>query len=186
MSVYLEQHPDKATLEALADFICGDGEKFPVYRSSNYLTRFFQNIGINKVHDGSTRKWWALETLESLSLEEIEKVILRLVDIREYKGDRESLKKAVEAMNGILLMENFEIELKGKDPILTSLELKDSILKNVEKTSENYEEMNKIPSLSMPKKLEEWYEQWWAKYLIFPITVLIIAGIVLWQLGING
>jgi hypothetical protein len=180
MAKYLKQQPDKATLEVLADFICGDDEKFPIYRSSSYLTRFFQNINIDKIHDGSTRKWWVLETLENLSLEEVERVILRLVDIREYKGDQEFWRKAVDAMRGILLMEDFEIEFNGKEPVLINHELTSTFLDDTSKSEET--ENKKTGTFDMS---EEWYERWWAKYLIFPIVVLVIAGIMLWKLGIS-
>ena len=100
MAKYLRQKFDPATLDSLADFICGDDqEKYPEYRSSGYLTRFFNNIGINIAHDGSTRKWWVLEVLKQLSLNDIEKVVLRLVDIREYKADKNKLQIASKIMS---------------------------------------------------------------------------------------
>ena len=47
------------TINALADMICGNtdaGEEvlFP-YRSSSYITRFFQECDTDYVHDGTTR-----------------------------------------------------------------------------------------------------------------------------------
>jgi hypothetical protein len=79
-AIHLGQVPDSATLDALADFVCGDDtERFPVYRSSSYLTRFFQAVNVSAVHDGTTRKWWVLGVLQQLDPTQIEKVILRLV-----------------------------------------------------------------------------------------------------------
>ncbi len=122
MAVFLKNKLDPATLDALADFICGDvAQKYPEYRSSGYLTRFFQNININVTHDGSTRKWWVLELLKQLTLNDLEKVILRLVDIREYKADRAKLEMAAKAMNDILSMENMSVAFQGRDPILKYL-----------------------------------------------------------------
>lgn len=53
---------------ALGDLICGnpgvqqpaEGEEpaFFVYRSSSYLTEFFQDLDTEWRHDGSTRNWW--------------------------------------------------------------------------------------------------------------------------------
>ena len=65
--IHLEQAPDPAVLDSLlADFICGDDDqRFPTYRSSSNLTRFFQALGIDAVHDGSTRKWWVLEVVSA-------------------------------------------------------------------------------------------------------------------------
>ncbi len=122
MARYLKNRLDPSTLDALADFICGDeAGKYPEYRSSGYLTRFFQNINISATHDGSTRKWWVLELLKQLTFDDLEKVILRLVDIREYKADRTKLVIAVKAMNDILFMENMSVIFQGRDPIIVSL-----------------------------------------------------------------
>ena len=49
----------KRTLDEIADMICGNGEGTPfVYRSSSYITRFFQDADTDFVHDGSTRYAW--------------------------------------------------------------------------------------------------------------------------------
>lgn len=117
--IHLGQILDPVTLDSIADFICGDdGDRFPSYRSSGYLTRFFQNLGIEVAHDGSTRKWWVVEVLKGLQPSELEKVILRLVDLREYKADREKLKTALLSMNDILAMDDFGVALDGARPIL--------------------------------------------------------------------
>ena len=111
---------DPATLDSLADFICGDDEtRFPVYRTSSNLTRFFTSVNINAVHDGSTRKWWTLGVLKQLAPSELEKIILRLVDLREYKGSKEKLGIAVRTMNDILVMDNLGIDFVLSRPILT-------------------------------------------------------------------
>jgi hypothetical protein len=118
-AIHLGSMPDEAVLDSLADFICGDEEsKYPVYRSSAYLTRFFQALDINAVHDGSTRKWWVLEVLKVLQPSDLERVILRLVDLKEYRGNREQLKLAVQSMNHILAMDNFKIGFNGTAPQL--------------------------------------------------------------------
>lgn len=117
--IHLGSTLDAATLDSLADFICGDNtEMFPVYRSSSYLTRFFQGLKINATHDGSTRKWWTLGILKQLQPGDLEKVILRLVDLREYKADKKALKLAVQSMNDILAIDNFKIGFHGAQPML--------------------------------------------------------------------
>lgn len=118
-AIHLGQTLDSTTLDSLADFICGDDvDKFPIYRSSSHLTRFFQNININETHDGSTRKWWVLNILKGLTPSDLEKTILRLVNLREYKTNKEFLKKALEAMNDILAIEELKIGFRGTNPIL--------------------------------------------------------------------
>lgn len=108
---------DPATLDSLADFICGDDEeRFPVYRSSSLLTSFFKGVGIDVEHDGSTRKWWVLDRLTRLSASDQEKVVLGLVSPLIYKGVHHDLKKAVQSMKSILLMEGFGIAFVGPRP----------------------------------------------------------------------
>ena len=63
----------RKTIEEIAKTICGDvaPEKKPLflYRSSSYLTKFFQDCDANYIHDGSTRKGWVAETLQAILLE---------------------------------------------------------------------------------------------------------------------
>jgi hypothetical protein len=122
-AIHLGSTLDEATLDSLADFICGDeADKYPARRSFMFLTRFFQGLGINATHDSSTRKWWVLGVLKAIQPSDLEKVILRLVDLREYKGDRGALKLAVRSMNGILAMDNFSVSFNGTQPRLERAE----------------------------------------------------------------
>lgn len=117
--VHITQGLDKTTLERLAEFICGDdNDLYPVYRSSSYLTKFFQDININVTHDGTTRKWWVLAVLNSLTSVQLEGVILRLVSPYLYGGMNNELKKAIGSMNDILFLEEFAVDYDGKTPIL--------------------------------------------------------------------
>ena len=52
-------------LRELAEIIIGDNEKFP-YRSSSYITRFFEDCDLDFAHDGSTRWAWTADRLEEL------------------------------------------------------------------------------------------------------------------------
>lgn len=118
--IHLGSRPDAATLEELADFICGDDQvRFPKYRTGGDLTRFFQSVSINAQHDGSTRRKWALEILRQLKPAEVERVVLRLVDLKEYRGDQTSLGLAARSMNQILAMETLAITFDGTRPTLT-------------------------------------------------------------------
>ena len=58
----------------LAERICGDNPKYP-YRSSYFLTRFFQDLGFNYSHDGSTRRFWVRDVLLELDIEQISVVV---------------------------------------------------------------------------------------------------------------
>jgi hypothetical protein len=52
-------------LRALAEAIIGDAEFFP-YRSSSYITQFFEECDMDFVHDGSTRWAWTANVLSEL------------------------------------------------------------------------------------------------------------------------
>ena len=58
----------------LADMICGNSGNFP-YRSSRYLTEFFQQLGHNFTHNGETRQMWVKERLEELNVKELHTLI---------------------------------------------------------------------------------------------------------------
>jgi hypothetical protein len=55
----------------LAEMICGNESfnHFP-YRSSSQLTKFFIDLDLDYVHDGSTRAMWVQSVLEDLNLKE--------------------------------------------------------------------------------------------------------------------
>jgi hypothetical protein len=109
---------DPSTLDRLADIICGDdATKFPIYRSSSYLTSFFDRAGVSRfVHDGSTRKKWAVESLRACNRNELSSVIKRLVSPREYRGDKAKVAMALAAVNEALSLEGVEVRLNGIDP----------------------------------------------------------------------
>lgn len=110
---------DEVTKRRIAEFICGDGEgKYPTYRSSYYLTRFFQEIGINAVHDGTSRNPWTYSVVSKLSGPDLQKVILRLASPKLYGGDREQIKLAIKTLNEILAIEGLKVTIVGVEPQL--------------------------------------------------------------------
>jgi hypothetical protein len=59
----------KRTLMQIADMVCGnfkEGESFFRYRSSSYLTEFFEDCDTQYRHDGSTRNSWVAEMLREI------------------------------------------------------------------------------------------------------------------------
>lgn len=55
-------------LMKLAEMICGDDPfNFFPYRSSSNLTRFFVNLDLDYVHDGSTRRHWVNDALKEIN-----------------------------------------------------------------------------------------------------------------------
>jgi len=99
-------------LVKLSEMICGDQpfDYFP-YRSSSSLTRFFINIDLDYVHDGTTRRHWVNDVLKELNnkqpaatglpSKEIIKVIESLLHPDSFlfnnKVDREKAKEAMKA-----------------------------------------------------------------------------------------
>lgn len=72
----------------LAEFICGEpGNSFP-YRSSFFLTKFFQELGFNYKHDGSTRRFWVRDVLLELTIDEISQIIEKgLFNKRDFRRE---------------------------------------------------------------------------------------------------
>lgn len=109
-----------STLGKLARMVCGDEpyNDFP-YRSSSYLTSFFEELDLDYVHDGSTRFWWVrsvlseLNQLEELSEEfpsgEIVKVIEYLLDPDHFSGSDDDQEQAIGRVNEIL--QRYELQV---------------------------------------------------------------------------
>jgi len=98
----------------LAEMICGN-EAFPhfPYRSSSFLTKFFIDLDLDYVHDGTTRAVWVQDTLNELNdkgdsesktpSREICKVIESLVDPDYFLfDDNLEHEKAIQDVNKVL------------------------------------------------------------------------------------
>jgi hypothetical protein len=110
---------DATTKEKIAELICGDDlKRHPIYRSSTFLSKFFQDIGINATHDGTTRKWWVLNIVSGLNGKDLQKVILRLASPKLYGGNRDHIKLALATINETLAVEGLKVILNGIEPSL--------------------------------------------------------------------
>lgn len=111
------------TLTQLADMICGNAKEGNKpnpfrYRSSSYLTEFFQDCGTDYVHDGSTRNWWVSETLKKILAEPhpdgatppkaLSNVIKTLMDPSDAVDEVPERPAALAALNVALSREGFE------------------------------------------------------------------------------
>lgn len=104
-------------LRALADIVCGNVAYFH-YRSSSYLTEFFEDCDLEYSHDGSTRWAWVAEKLEevlaqphsspSAPPDAFVRVIRRVLDKGEAQEDDEGRGKALAALNVVLVREGWE------------------------------------------------------------------------------
>lgn len=59
----------------LAEMIYGDGDNAFPYRSSYYLTAFFERLNLPFQHDGTTRRYWVENVLKQLDIKQIGLVI---------------------------------------------------------------------------------------------------------------
>jgi hypothetical protein len=112
----------RRTLVQLAGMICGNkpqkGESYFKYRSSSYITEFFEECETDFVHDGSTRQSWVAETLEKILKEPhpsatappeaFSRVILNLMDQEDIENDEPMRPKALAKLNSALVREGFE------------------------------------------------------------------------------
>lgn len=109
------------TLMQIADMICGNfdsKETFFRYRSSSFITEFFQDADTDFAHDGSTRNWWVAETLKSILAETQSapnyppESFLRIIQVLMDQGDclNEGSERpgALAMLNNALSREGFE------------------------------------------------------------------------------
>ena len=108
------------TLDQIADMICGNpsaGEYFE-YRSSSYITRFFQDADTDYEHDGSTRAWWVSNTLEDILKEpsigadtppdSFLRIIMTLMDQSDAQNEGNDRPGALALLNVALTREGYE------------------------------------------------------------------------------
>jgi len=101
--------------------ICGNGkaeESFFRYRSSSFLTEFFQDCDTDYEHDGSTRNYWVAETLRKILAEpqsnantpseSFSRVIYTLMDQGDAVNETAERKGALALLNTALVREGFE------------------------------------------------------------------------------
>ncbi len=111
----------RRTLTELADMVCGNfiaEESRFRYRSSSYLTEFFQDCGTSYKHDGSTRGTWVAETLRLILAEPqlnattppatFSRVIRTLMDQEDATNEGPARVEALAALNRALAREGFE------------------------------------------------------------------------------
>lgn len=106
----------KRNVRTIAEMVIGDAPYFP-YRSSSYITQFFEECGLSFVHDGSTRWAWTADRLEELLREpqpnphalperfvHVLRVLLHKSDAVDDDRDREL---ALESLNKPLSREGY-------------------------------------------------------------------------------
>lgn len=104
-------------LRALADIVCGNVDHFP-YRSSSFITEFFEDCDLNYVRDGSTRWAWVASRLEevlaqphpglSVPPDAFVRIIRSVLDKGEAQEGDKDRSKALAAVNVVLAREGWE------------------------------------------------------------------------------
>lgn len=113
-------------LRGIAEMVIGDADHFP-YRSSMFITRFFEECDLEFTHDGSTRWFWAAQRLAELLAEpspaahalperfvQVLRVLMHRADAEDGDPERS---QALEALNKPLGREGFEA-FYGEDNLL--------------------------------------------------------------------
>lgn len=113
-------------LKAIAELIIGDEGHFP-YRSSSYITEFFEECDLDFVHDGSTRKYWVADRLQELldepsdTANTLPSQFLNVLRVLMHKSDAHlddlDRSKALSELNKPLSREDFEA-FYGADDLL--------------------------------------------------------------------
>ncbi|MBX7554383.1 hypothetical protein K1Y78_42210 [Streptomyces sp. tea 10] len=113
---------DTNTLKELARVICGDDHLF--YRRAFEIAQFLENAGWHNVpeYDGEPRAEWTLDRLMERRTQpsELEKVLLRLADAREYYDEPDQLPKVLATVNTFLVHESLRLENPGGRPRLVA------------------------------------------------------------------
>ncbi|MDI6872297.1 MAG: hypothetical protein QME79_13295 [Bacillota bacterium] len=120
---------DNSTLEVIAEAICGSGPDYSApgpYRSMSEIHRFFQRVGVQPRGQSSTRKWFVLESLQVLNREadgilvphSMERILLRLADPKEHRGDMATAQAVADHLNQVLGIEGLELAYVGLQPQL--------------------------------------------------------------------
>ncbi len=104
-------------LRSIAECIIGDNERFP-YRSSRFITEFFEECDLDFVHDGSTRWAWTVSRLEELLQEPQPKAyalperfvhVLRILMMKQDAADDDpDRSRALAELNKPLGLEGYE------------------------------------------------------------------------------
>lgn len=120
------EHLDDTTLDEIARLVCGDDVL--VYRKGWEIHEFLKRAQWNDVpeYDGSPRRAWVLGLLRKRQATSpgVERVILRLADPREYRGEPQALSEAIDALNGILGIEGWQVDITNGRPALLESEVK--------------------------------------------------------------
>jgi hypothetical protein len=107
----------KRTLKEIADMVCGNfkaEESHFRYRSSSFLSEFFEDCGTDYRHNGLTRNYWVADVLQNILSEPqanvntppetFLRVIRLLMDPRDAVNEGSDRPGALALLNGALVL----------------------------------------------------------------------------------
>jgi hypothetical protein len=120
---------DDATLAAVAAVLCGDGTS--LYRSARELQAFFRRAGVPAEGEPASRADWALARLEECNAgwsgrllpHALERVLLRLAQPCEYRGDRAAWRATLAQLNAVLAGEELRAVFVDREAVLEEVPL---------------------------------------------------------------
>ena len=84
------------------------------------INAFFRRAGVRPQGQSSTRKWFVLESLQSINgTAHLDKVLLRLASPKEYRADSNLTRQVADYLNRALQVEGLQVDLVGVDPKLS-------------------------------------------------------------------
>ena len=120
---------------------------------------FFGRAGVRPQGQSSTRKWFSLESLQSINgTKELDEVLMRLASPKEYRGDSNLTQEVVGYLNRALQVEGLEVYLVGVDAKLRERKASVSPTKSQTPSLENPPD---FPSLVGDSSLAEILTQRW-------------------------
>lgn len=115
---------DDEILMGIAELICGDEGDGPLYRKGYQLPEFFQRAALPCIawDKDATRRFWARDRLQEYqrAAGAMEKILLRLANPREYRGDAQQTTEATKKLNDLIRVEGHKIVHVGGTPKLVA------------------------------------------------------------------
>lgn len=85
-------------INKLGEMVVGDYPNFPK-RTSWYITKFFEESGFPQIkHNGDTKRFWAAEQLENMSLDDLYTIVKCLFKKKYFNNEDADISKAKEAL----------------------------------------------------------------------------------------
>lgn len=118
-------------MNKLGEMVVGDTINFP-YRSSSLITKFFEDSGFPLMrHDGSTRRVWATQQLENMSLDDLYKIIQCLFKKKYFNNQEVDIEEAKKTLRQELTLACSEDDIEDLSDVF-DVDINSSLLFNKE------------------------------------------------------